>query len=71
MKSTKIFLISILMLFGLALSAQQKPTASDQKMKIFIDALMKKMTIDENIGKLNLIGDGDITTGPSANSEIG
>jgi len=71
MKSTKIFLISILMLFGLALSAQQKPTASDQKMKIFIDALMKKMTIDEKIGQLNLCGAGDITTGQTASSDIG
>jgi beta-glucosidase len=32
-------------------------------MKSFIDALMKKMTLDEKIGQLNLPGSGDIVTG--------
>ncbi|MHA4809195.1 beta-glucosidase BglX [Flavitalea flava] len=31
--------------------------------KIFIDALMAKMTIDEKIGQLNLVTGGDATTG--------
>ncbi|MEO6231036.1 MAG: beta-glucosidase BglX [Ferruginibacter sp.] len=43
----------------------------DAKMKPFIDALMKKMTLDEKIGQLNLPGSGDIVTGQAANSDIG
>ncbi len=44
---------------------------SDPKMKPFIDALMKKMTVDEKIGQLNLPGSGDIVTGQASNSDIG
>ena len=40
-------------------------------MKTFVDALMKKMTLDEKIGQLNLPGAGDITTGQAGNSDIG
>jgi beta-glucosidase len=43
----------------------------DAKMKIFIDALMKKMTTEEKIGQLNLPGSGDIVTGQASNSDIG
>src|SRR6188508_3720074 len=46
----------------------QTPAA---KMKTFIDALMKKMTLDEKIGQLNLPGSGDIVTGQASNSDIG
>ena len=48
--------------------AQSSKTA---KMKTFIDALMKKMTVDEKIGQLNLPGSGDIVTGQAGNSDIG
>ncbi|MBL7744070.1 MAG: beta-glucosidase BglX, partial [Chitinophagaceae bacterium] len=44
--------------------------AQDAKMKAFIDALMKKMTLDEKIGQLNLPGSGDIVTGQAGNSDI-
>ena len=40
------------------------------KMKIFVDALMKKMTLDEKIGQLNLPGSGDIVTGQAKSSDI-
>jgi beta-glucosidase len=40
-------------------------------MKTFVDALMKKMTLDEKIGQLNLPGAGDITTGQAGSSDIG
>jgi beta-glucosidase len=40
------------------------------KMKPFIDALMKKMTLEEKIGQLNLPGSGDIVTGQAGNSDI-
>ncbi|MEO7046390.1 MAG: beta-glucosidase BglX [Ferruginibacter sp.] len=51
----------------------QTPNAKfdSYRMKTFIDALMKKMTIDEKIGQLNLPGSGDIVTGQAANSDIG
>jgi beta-glucosidase len=42
----------------------------DPKMKLFIDDLMKKMTLDEKLGQLNLPGAGDITTGQAGNSDI-
>lgn len=51
----------------LAVNAQQSKEA---KMKMFVDALMKKMTIDEKIGQLNLPGAGDITTGQASSSNI-
>ena len=60
----------MLMLFSSILAAQNKSLAPDQKMKVFIDGLMKKMTMDEKIGQLNLPAAGDITTGQSTSSDI-
>ena len=71
MKNTKIILLSIVILFSYTLAAQTKSVTSDPKMKVFIDGLMKKMTIDEKIGQLNLPAAGDITTGQPASSNIG
>ena len=46
-------------------------TAADNlRMKTFIDALMKKMTLDEKLGQLNLPGAGDIVTGQAGSSDI-
>ena len=61
--------ISVIILFLFSLSAQSQ-TAVDAKMKVFIDALMKKMTLEEKIGQLNLPGSGDIVTGQAGNSDI-
>src|SRR5258708_7678200 len=55
----------ILFLIG-SLSA----TAQDAKMKTFVDALMKKMTLEEKLGQLNLPGSGDIVTGQAGSSDI-
>ena len=49
-------------------TAQQ---TNEAKMNQFIDALMKKMTVDEKIGQLNLPGSGDIVTGQASSSDIG
>lgn len=53
---------------------QADPNASkvlkETQMKTFIDALMKKMTLEEKIGQLNLPGAGDITTGQAKSSDI-
>ena len=51
--------------------AQNKQVAVDAKMNLFVNDLMKKMTIDEKIGQLNLPGSGDIVTGQAGNSDIG
>ncbi|MEO8771096.1 MAG: beta-glucosidase BglX [Ferruginibacter sp.] len=61
-------LMMMLLLF-VAIDAGAQTT--DAKMKTFIDALMKKMTLDEKIGQLNLPGAGDIVTGQASNSDIG
>src|SRR6185312_1530856 len=59
-----------LLLFTLGLFTYSFSQGNDAKMKTFIDALMKKMTLDEKIGQLNLPGSGDIVTGQAANSDI-
>ena len=67
-----LLLFSCIILFSnIAVIAQVKSPGGDQKMKLFIDGLMKKMTIDEKIGQLNLPGSGDIVTGQTSNSDIG
>jgi beta-glucosidase len=58
--------IVFLLFAALAVKAQQP---ADVKMKVFIDALMKKMTLEEKIGQLNLPGAGDIVTGGQAGED--
>jgi beta-glucosidase len=58
----------IFCLAGFQATAQQ---TNDAKMKTFIDALMKKMTLEEKLGQLNLPGSGDIVTGQAQSSDIG
>ncbi len=54
----------------LLIAVSYQATAQDEKMKPFIDALMKKMTLEEKLGQLNLPGSGDIVTGQAGNSDI-
>ena len=61
-------LIGLMVFISLQTTAQ---TADPVKMKTFIDALMKKMTLEEKLGQLNLPGAGDIVTGQASNSDIG
>jgi beta-glucosidase len=68
MKLVKSFLV---VLFALAVVQSKAQQTNEIKMKLFIDALMKKMTVDEKIGQLNLPGSGDIVTGQAGNSDIG
>ena len=58
-------------LFILVTTIAINATAQDAKMKTFVDGLMKKMTLDEKLGQLNLPGSGDIVTGQASNSDIG
>lgn len=71
MKSTLLLLAAFT--FGQLVNAQTAPAPkpADAKMKTFVDALMKKMTLEEKIGQLNLPGSGDIVTGQASNSDIG
>lgn len=62
-----VLLFAVLLVTANQLKAQQ---TNDAKMKSFIDALMKKMTLEEKIGQLNLPGSGDIVTGQAQSSDI-
>jgi len=64
-------LATIVVFFILIICLDASAQSNDAKMKIFLDNLMKKMTIDEKIGQLNLPGSGDIVTGQASNSDIG
>jgi beta-glucosidase len=62
-----VLLFALLLFTSDQLKAQQ---TNDAKMKSFVDALMKKMTLEEKIGQLNLPGSGDIVTGQAQSSDI-
>lgn len=47
-----------------------KSQGQDAKMEAFINDLMKKMTLEEKIGQLNLPSSGDITTGQTKSSNV-
>ncbi len=68
MKLFKKVLIGLMVFTSLQAAGQSSDPA---KMKGFIDVLMKKMTLDEKLGQLNLPGAGDIVTGQASNSDIG
>ena len=62
---------SLIIIAAFLLTQFAMAQTQDAKMKTFVDALMKKMTLDEKIGQLNLPGSGDIVTGQASNSDIG
>jgi beta-glucosidase len=63
-------IILLLLIVGIPVKDALAQTSS-ARMKTFIDGLMKKMTVEEKIGQLNLPGSGDIVTGQASNSDIG
>ncbi len=67
MRSIKQLLLGVLTFISLGAAAQSTEAA---KMKTFVDALLKKMTLEEKLGQLNLPGAGDITTGQAQSSDI-
>ncbi len=67
MKGLQRLILTLLLLLALDINAQ---TGENLKMKVYIDALMKRMTLDEKIGQLNLPGAGDIVTGQAQSSDI-
>ena len=69
MKLFRKVLIGLMVLISMQATGQSSDPA---KMKSFIDVLMKKMTLEEKLGQLNLpAGAGDIVTGAAASSDIG
>ena len=68
MKLFKQVLTGVIIFISLQASGQSGDAV---KMKNFIDVLMKKMTLEEKLGQLNLPVSGDILTGQAANSDIG
>jgi beta-glucosidase len=67
MKGLQKLMAATLMLLSISVNAQRP---QDTKMKAYVDALMKKMTLEEKLGQLNLPGAGDITTGQAGSSDI-
>ena len=61
----------LMIMFLLFVAINGNAQTTDAKMKAFIDVLMKKMTLDEKIGQLNLPGSGDIVTGQASSSDVG
>ena len=51
-------------------AATMQAQKSPQDMDRFIDALIKRMTVEEKIGQLNLPVTGEITTGQAKNSDV-
>lgn len=66
----KRFFLLFALMSSTVLVAQDKAKPTDLKMNLFISTLMKKMTLEEKIGQLNLPGSGDIVTGQASNSDI-
>jgi len=62
------FLLIVSLVISVVSFAQ---VSTDAKMNSFIDGLMKKMTMEEKLGQLNLPGSGDIVTGQASSSDIG
>jgi len=71
MKKSTGYLFILAMAISLLMSFTPKnQVGEDVKMKAFVDNLMKKMTLDEKLGQLNLPASGDIITGAGSNNNI-
>jgi beta-glucosidase len=67
----KHFTTILFLLMLIAAGFLNAQNTKDPKMNAFVDGLMKKMTLEEKIGQLNLPGSGDIVTGQAKSSDIG
>lgn len=71
MKKSSGYIFILTMFVSLLMSfTPVNPAAEDVKMKAFVDNLMKKMTLEEKLGQLNLPASGDIITGAGSNNNI-
>lgn len=62
--------ISFVLALALATTISVQAQKTPQDMNSFIDALLKKMTVEEKIGQLNLPVTGEITTGQAKSSDV-
>jgi beta-glucosidase len=69
MKSLRIVILSIFLSGVLFSCKQAKDPAPDQKMGVFVDDLIKRMTLDEKIGQISLFTSDWSTTGPSMRND--
>jgi beta-glucosidase len=67
--NTRLFIFFIICSFT-ANAQNNSSKRSDTKMNSFIDALMKKMTLDEKIGQLNLVTPGGAVTGSVVSKDV-
>ncbi|WP_298681558.1 beta-glucosidase BglX [uncultured Mucilaginibacter sp.] len=68
----RVLYVSAALLFCLPLGrAMAQTPAETARMNAYVNALMKKMTIDEKIGQLNLVTGGMAITGSVTNNGIG
>jgi beta-glucosidase len=72
MKKFTIYVLSAVILGAFPAIAQKRPATvnPNQKMNVFINNLMGKMTVDEKIGQLNLLTGGEATTGSVVSSDV-
>ncbi|WP_164122042.1 MULTISPECIES: beta-glucosidase BglX [Sphingobacterium] len=62
--------LHITWLLTVILSIPTMLCAQEQEMNRFIDELMKKMTLDEKIGQLNLVTAGEAITGSAVSTDV-
>ncbi|HZW71550.1 MAG TPA: glycoside hydrolase family 3 N-terminal domain-containing protein, partial [Hanamia sp.] len=67
MRSLQFFAIGILLVCSFTVEGQ---SSGQTKMDNFISALMKKMTLDEKIGQLNLVTPGGAVTGSVVSKDV-
>jgi beta-glucosidase len=68
----KTILLAALVALSLQLACtHKKAQPADRVTDVFIDELMRKMTLEEKIGQLNLLDGGDFITGNASGSDIG
>ena len=66
-----IIIIAAFLLTQFAMAQTQDAKSDSYRMKVYVDALMKKMTLDEKVGQLNLITPGwGIPTGSVVSTDV-
>ncbi len=66
----KRIILCLLLVITVKVQAQNKQTSTDVKMNLFVNNLMKKMTLEEKIGQLNLLTIGIDVTGPVLSKDV-
>ena len=66
----KKIILFVLIVVTIQANAQKRGNATDPKMNLFVNNLMKKMTLEEKIGQLNLLTIGIDVTGPVLSKDV-